>query len=96
MVASADAYFNDKDEKWVHNMKNESERMIKLVTELLDLAKTEQEQDIIMEENNLSDIIEGSILTFESLFYDNDIKLKVGFYGSKRDYRSNRILKIAH
>ena len=76
MVASADAYFNDKDEKWVKNMKNESERMIKLVTELLDLAKTEEEQDILMEENNLSDIIESSILTFESLFYDNKIKLK--------------------
>ena len=76
MVASADAYFNDKDEKWIHNMKNESERMIKLVTELLDLAKTDGEQDIMMEENNLSDIIESSILTFESLFYDNKIKLK--------------------
>ena len=76
MIASADAYFNDKDEKWVHNMKNESERMIKLVTELLDLAKTDGDQDIMMEENNLSDIIESSILTFESLFYDNNIKLK--------------------
>ena len=76
MVASADAYFNDKDDKWVKNMKNESERMIKLVTELLDLAKIEQEQDILMEQNNLSDIIESSILTFESLFYDNKIKLK--------------------
>ncbi len=76
MIASADAYFNDKDEKWVHNMKNESERMIKLVTELLDLAKTEQEQEIMMEENNLSDVVESSILTFESLFYDNKIKLK--------------------
>ena len=76
MIASADAYFNDKDEKWVHNMKNESERMIKLVTELLDLAKTEEEQDIVMEENDLSDIIEGAILTFESLFYENNIKLK--------------------
>ena len=76
MIASADAYFNDKDDKWVKNMKNESERMIKLVTELLDLAKTDGEQDIMMEENNLSDIIESSILTFESLFYDNNIKLK--------------------
>ena len=76
MVASADAYFNDKDEKWIHNMKNESERMIKLVTELLDLAKTEEELDISMEDNNLSDIVEGSILTFESLFYENNIKLK--------------------
>ena len=76
MIASADAYFNDKDEKWVKNMKSESERMIKLVTELLDLAKTEEEQDIVMKENDLSDIILSSILTFESLFYDNNIKLK--------------------
>lgn len=76
MIASCDAYFNDKNDKWVKNMKNESERMIKLVTELLDLAKTEQEQDIVLKENNLSDIIESSILTFESLFYDNKIKLK--------------------
>ena len=76
MIASAYAYFNDKDDKWVYNMKNESERMIKLVTELLDLAKTEREQDLVMSENNLSDIIESSILTFESLFYDKNIKLK--------------------
>ena len=76
MIASADAYFNDKDEKWVHNMKNESERMIKLVTDLLDLAKIDQNVDLVIEEKNLSDIIEGSILTFESLFYDNKIKLK--------------------
>jgi len=76
MIASADAYFNDKEDKWVYNMKNESERMIKLVTELLDLAKTDGEQDIMMEENNLSEIIESSILTFESLFYENKIKLK--------------------
>ena len=76
MIASADAYFNDKDDKWVKNMKNESERMIKLVTELLDLAKTEQEKDIVMEQNNLSDIVLSSVLTFESLFYDNNIKLK--------------------
>ena len=76
MIASADAYFNDGNIKWVKNMKNESERMIKLVTDLLDLAKTEQEQNITMEENNLSDIIESSILTFESLFYENNIKLK--------------------
>ena len=76
MIASADAYFNDKDEKWVKNMQNESNRMIKLVTELLDLAKTEEEQDIVLEEKDLSNIIESSILTFESLFYEKDIKLK--------------------
>lgn len=76
MIASADAYFDDKDDKWVHNMKQESERMIKLVTELLDLAKTEREQDLVMEQDNLSKIIKSSILTFESLFYDKNIHLK--------------------
>ena len=76
IIASSDAYFNDKDEKWIKNIKNESERMTQLVTDLLDLAKTEQEQDIVLSENNLSDIVESSILTFESLFYENNIKLK--------------------
>ena len=76
MIASCDAYFNDKDEKWVINMKNESERMIKLVTELLDLAKTEKEQEIMMGTNDLSSIVESSILTFESVFFDKKIKLK--------------------
>ena len=76
VIASADAYFNDKDEKWVKNIKNESERMNKLVTDLLDLAKTEKEQDLTMFECDLSDTVESSILTFESLFYDNQIDLK--------------------
>ena len=76
MIASAEAYFSDKDDKWVYNMKNESERMIKLVTDLLDLAKTEREQDLIMGTNNLSEIIEGSVLTYESLFYEKKIKLQ--------------------
>jgi signal transduction histidine kinase len=75
MIASADAYFNDKNDKWVYNMKNEAKRMIKLATELLDLSSIE-EQNLKTEKENLSDIIESSILTFESLFYENHIKLK--------------------
>ena len=73
MIASCDAYFNDHNDKWVNNIKTESERMIKLVKELLDLARTEKE--INMKLNNLSDIIEGSILTFESLFYEKNLNL---------------------
>ena len=50
--------------------------MIKLVTELLDLAKTEKEQDIEMTYNNLSEIIERSVLTFESILYEKKINFK--------------------
>jgi len=75
MIASADAYFNDKDEKWVHNMRNESERMTILVKELLDLASIE-EKEVVYESKNLSEIVEGSILTYESLFYEKKITMK--------------------
>ena len=63
IMASTDAYFNDKKDKWIYNIKNESERMIKLVTELLDLAKTEKEQDIEMTSHNLSEIIESAVFS---------------------------------
>ena len=76
IIASSDAYFNNKNDKWVKNIKSEAERMTKLVTELLDLAKTEKEQDLVMINTDLSHVIESSILTFESLFFENKIKLK--------------------
>ena len=44
MIASVDSYCNDKDDKWVYNMKSESKRMTKLVTELLDLTKKEKDK----------------------------------------------------
>ena len=75
ITASCDAYFNDKNEKWVHNMKSESERMTKLVTELLDLASIE-EKEVEKIDNNLSDIVESSVLTYESVFFEKKINLK--------------------
>lgn len=75
IMASLDAYLNDNNIKWINNIRNESERMNKLVTSLLDLAKLENEIDVIKKEENLSNIIESSILTFESLFYEQKIKL---------------------
>lgn len=76
IMASADAYENDKDKKWINNIKSESDRMNKLVKDLLDLAKLENNKEMVLNEENISKIVESSVLTFESLFYDRDIKLK--------------------
>ena len=76
IMASADAYENDKDKKWITNIKSESDRMNKLVKDLLDLAKLENNKEMVLNEENISKIVESSVLTFESLFYDQDIKLK--------------------
>ena len=74
--ASVEAYQNDKNEKWISNIKDETEKMNKLVIELLDLASLEGNKKIIMQEENLSKLIENEILTYESLFYEKKIKLK--------------------
>lgn len=51
--------------------------MNELVTSLLDLAKLEEGKDKeIQQEENLSKIVEMSVLTFESLMYENKIELK--------------------
>lgn len=74
--ASVEAYYNDKNEKWIHNIKEETEKMNKLVIELLDLAKIEANKKILMKEENLSKLTENEILTYESLFYEKKINLK--------------------
>ena len=75
IMANTDAYLNDKDAKWLNNIKSESERMNKLITELLNLAKLENNKDIVMQKENISNIVESAILTFESLLYEKKIKL---------------------
>ena len=74
ILANTEMYSQNQDIKWLNNIKNETERMNNLVHHLLELSKTEQE-NIILSNLNLSEIIESSILTFESLFYEQKIKL---------------------
>lgn len=67
---------NPKEKKWLDNIKNESNRMSKLITNLLDLAKVENESDSkLYEECNISKLTLKSILTFESLAYEKSMKL---------------------
>lgn len=77
IMANAEALEREPEEiKWLSNIKSESERMNELVSDLLDLAKLENKtnQDNYQEES-LSKIVERSLLTFESLIYENKIKL---------------------
>ena len=77
IMANAEELENEPNEaKWLNNIKSESERMSELVSQLLDLAKLEnKELKIEYTDNDLSKIIERTVLTFESLMYENNIKL---------------------
>lgn len=79
IMASIEAYEdNPKEKKWLDNIKSETERMNKLVVDLLDLSKLEDtEYKEIYNEVNLSKIIENKVLSFESLMFENDLTLKL-------------------
>ena len=87
IMASAEALSeNPKEEKWLNNIKLESERMNDLIIELLDLAKSEEKNSVVYKVENLSKIIELSVLTFEGIAYENKIKIE---YKIKPDIKLN-------
>lgn len=76
ILASSEALEHEPEEKkWLENIKSESERMSNLVSNLLDMAKSENEVKEEYIKEDLSKIVEKSVLTFESLIYEKDIKL---------------------
>ncbi len=78
MMASIDSIdVNKKNEKWLNNLKSESDRMNNLITRLLDLSKSENflnKENI--SENDLSMIVEKRALTFESLAFEKNVKIE--------------------
>ena len=77
IMASSDELKSDKkNSKYVENIRYESERMNKLIKSLLDLSKLENGINV---ENykveNLSKIIEKSVLSFEAVAYENNIMI---------------------
>ena len=78
IMASADAMdIKSKDKKYLDNIKNESEKMDKLIKNLLELSKLENDKLIFnYEVNNLSKIIEKISLTFDAIAYEKNIKIE--------------------
>ncbi len=77
IIASADALeSNPEEKKWLENIKSESDRMNKLIADLLELAKSEEVNEAgAFSEGNLSKLVEKSALTFESVMFEKGITL---------------------
>ena len=77
IMANSEALENEPNEKkWLNNIKSEAERMNDLISDLLDMARLENSNNKeIYQTENLSKLVEMSILTFESLIYEKNIKL---------------------
>ena len=73
IMASAEAMQADPEPKWLDNIVSEAEQMNRLITDLLDLSRSEKESQF--EEVNLSQTVESAALAFEGLLYERDLKL---------------------
>ena len=64
-------------EKWLDHISHETRRMTKLVTELLELARADQtEQAVKLEPFCLSDLLERTLLSVETVLYEKGISLQ--------------------
>lgn len=62
-----------KDNKWLNYIDQETKKMSNLIKKLLNLTKIDSTN--IKQRENLSDVIESSVLPFESLIYEKNIKI---------------------
>ena len=87
IMTNADMAEKDVDVKWINNIKNESDRMNKLVVSLLDLLVSDDyNEKEKFKVSNVSKTIEMCVLTFESLIYENNLKVE---YDIQSDIKFN-------
>lgn len=77
IMASSDSIKVSKDSiKYLDNIKFETERMNKLISNLLELSKLENSKEIERKEENISKIVEKIALTFEPIAFEETIQIK--------------------
>lgn len=78
IMASTDLLEQSKNKKkYIDNIKQETEKMNKLVCDMLDLSKLDKEQDRnLYKEINLTKLVYKNILTFEALAFEKNIKIE--------------------
>ena len=76
MASSDELKIDNKNKKYIENIKYESERMNVLIKSLLDLSKLEKTVLIDnYKEENISKIIEKTCLIFEAIAFENKVKI---------------------
>ncbi len=77
IMASADALERQPEEtKWLSNIKSESERMNKLIHDLLTLAKTESDTPESLTTASLSKTVQIAALNFEAVLFEKGLTLR--------------------
>lgn len=78
IMASADElHVNAKDSRYLENIRYESDRMNRLITELLDLSRLDGEESMeVMQEEDLSRILEKTCMAYEAVAYEKGVGIE--------------------
>lgn len=77
IMASSDELSGSSNQKYIDNIKYESDRMNKLITNLLDLSKLENEiKKELYKNEDISKIVNKICLTFESVAYEKGVLIE--------------------
>lgn len=76
IIANAEALDDTAGSKWSQNIKSEAERMNTLVHKLLYLAGIEERARIEYRDEDLSKLVEGCVMTFESIAFEKKLTLE--------------------
>lgn len=70
IMASAEAMEAEYPCKWLDNITYESKRMSDLISQLLNLTKTDSQETMILENTDLSKLTEKALLPYESIIFE--------------------------
>lgn len=76
IASSEELNQNPNEKKWLKNIEYESNRMNSLISDLLELAASEDQKVSNFEIGDLSKVVELSVLAFEGIAYEKGITLK--------------------
>jgi signal transduction histidine kinase len=93
--ASADVLKGQADEKWLNNIKNQTNRMNVLVNDMLSLAKLEEGTTVSKKENfDLSEEIVNCALPFEALSFENGARITYNIQENVRVTTDRNAVKL--
>jgi signal transduction histidine kinase len=75
IMASAEAMEHDNNPKWLKNIEDEAGRMNSLITDLLDLTRSEQ-APLVKEEVDLSRIVEKQCMIQEAVIFEKQLTME--------------------
>lgn len=71
-----DEPLSDNQKKWIDGVTEQTQRMETLIKEMLELSKLEANKELMLEDINISDLFESTLLSLEAPCFEKEIEIE--------------------